>query len=313
LRKLLITGVSGGQGRLVATRALGSFEVSGVDREAPAEGGPRGTRIYVVDLMRRKFEDVIRQERPDAVVHLAFVRHFKTAPATRHKTNVEGTRRLLEYCVEYGVRQLVVLSSAYAYGALPDNPNYMSEDAPLNVSRTYPEVRDLAEVDTLCSSFLWQHPEVRTAILRPVNTLGDSVHSAIGAYLSRDYVPTLMGFDPLMQFLHEDDLATAILLAVTRRLRGVFNITGPGAVPLHTAIRASGATALPLPEFLLRHAAGRLFDLGLYPLPAGAIDFIKYPCTVSGERFEGETGFRPRWDLPAIFEGLRLARIRDGV
>lgn len=310
--KILITGVAGGQGRLVASHAAADYEVCGVDRE-PMVALDDGTtvRVYVVDLMRRKFEDVIRHERPDAVVHLAFVRHFRTDLVTRHKVNVAGTRLLLDYCAEYGVRQLVVVSSAYAYGALPENPSYLPEDAPLNVSRTYPEIRDIAEVDTLCSAFLWQHPEVRTAILRPVNTLGDSVHSAIGSYLGQSYVPTILGFDPMMQFLHEADLARAILLAVERKLRGVFNVAGPGAVPLHVAIEESGGSQVPLPEIALRPIIQRLFGLGLYPVPPGAIDFIKYPCTVTDARFRAATGFRPEWSLRDIFGHFREERERN--
>jgi len=179
------------------------------------------------------------------------------------------------------------------------------------VSRTYPEVRDLAEVDTLCSAFLWQHPEVRTAILRPVNTLGDSVHSAIGAYLRQRYIPTILGFDPMMQFVHEEDLAAAILLSIERKLRGVFNVAGPGAVPLHVAIEETGGTQIPLPEIALRPLARRMFGLGLYPVPPGAIDFIKYPCTVSDERFKAVTGFRPQWSLRDIFTRLKDERSRE--
>ena len=209
MEKLLITGIAGGQGRLVARLASPTWDVCGVDRDAMLafDDGSR-VRVYAVDLLKRKFEDVFRHERPKAVIHLAFVRHFRASLEQRHEVNVLGTKHLLDYCASYGVRQLTVLSSAYGYGALADNPSYMDEDAPLNVSRNYPEVRDLAEVDALCSAFLWQHPEVRTTILRPVNTLGDSVHSAIGRYLRLRYVPMLMGFDPMLQFIHEQDLAT---------------------------------------------------------------------------------------------------------
>jgi len=309
MEKLLITGISGGQGRLVAQLAAEHFEVCGVDRDEmpPLDDGTK-VRVYVVDLLKKKFEDVFRHERPSAVVHLAFVRHFRLSVQQRHQVNLLGTKRVLDFCANYGVRQLTVLSSAYAYGALPENPSYVDEDAPLNVSRTYPEVRDLAEVDTLCSAFLWQHPEVRTAILRPVNTLGDSVHSSIGQYLRLPTVPMLMGFDPMLQFVHEVDLARAILLSIERQLRGVFNVAGPGAVPVHVAIKETGGRALVLPEFLARAAVRRLFALGLSSLPPGAIDFIKYPCTVSDRRFVAATGYKPKWSLHDIFAQLRHER-----
>ena len=311
MEKLLITGIAGGQGRLVAKLASAGYEVCGVDREElPAAGDGTPARVYVLDLLKKKFEDVFRHERPSAVIHLAFVRHFRLDLQTRHEVNVLGTKRLLDFCANYGVRQLTVLSSAYVYGALAGNPSYVDEDAPLNVSRTYPELRDLAEVDTLCSAFLWQHPEVQTTILRPVNTLGESVHSAIGTYLKLRYVPTLLGFDPMMQFIHEEDLAHALLLSLERRLRGVYNVAGPGAVPLHVAVEETGGSAITLPEAVARPLVRRLFDVGLYPFPPGAIDFIKYPCTVEDRRFVAATGFTPRWNLHDIFAQLRHDRAR---
>jgi len=311
MEKLLITGIAGGQGRLVARLAAGGWDICGVDRDQMvAFNDGTQVRVYAVDLLKRKFEDVFRHERPKAVIHLAFVRHFRTSLEQRHEVNVLGTKHLLDYCANYGVRQLTVLSSAYVYGALADNPSYMDEDSPLNVSRNYPEVRDLAEVDALCSTFLWQHPEVRTTILRPVNTLGDSVHSAIGRYLRLRYVPMLMGFDPILQFIHEQDLARALLLSVDRQLRGVYNVAGPGAVPLHVAIRETGGSPLTLPESLARPLVRRLFRLGLYPFPPGAIDFIKYPCTVSDRRLRAATGFEPKWNLHDIFAQLRVEQER---
>jgi UDP-glucose 4-epimerase len=302
--KVLITGVAGGQGRLIARRLADRFEVCGVDR-LPWEGHPRSLRFHLLDLRKKKFQDIFRTERPAAVVHLAFVRHFGLDPRLRHEVNVLGTQQLLEYCAAYGVRRVVVLSTSYVYGALPENPYYMTEDAPLNVSRTYPEVRDLAEVDTLCSGFLWRHPEIATAILRPVNTLGYYVHSAIGRYLKLDYVPTIFGFNPMMQFIHEEDLAEAVALALQAGAHGVFNVAGPGAVPVEVAIRATGGTPLPIPEAAARAIFGALFRFGLYPFPPGAIDFVKYPCTVDASRFRRATGFTPLFTLEDIFASVR--------
>jgi UDP-glucose 4-epimerase len=302
--KLLITGIAGGLGRLIAKRLGDYFKVAGVDR-SPWEGFPPNVSMHVVDLRKRKFEDVFRTERPDALVHHAFVRHFRSEPRVRHEVNVLGTKRVLEYAIAYGVKRVVVLSSSYVYGALPDNPFYLDEDFPLNVSRTYPEVRDLAEVDTLASGFLWRHPEVTTAILRPVSTLGYYTNSAIRRYLSGRYVPTIMGFNPMMQFIHEEDVAEAVALALQSGAHGVFNVVGPGAVPLKVAIRETGGTALPIPESIARAAFSRLFRLGLYPTPPGALDFLKYPCVIEGEAFQRATGFAPLFSLEDTFASVR--------
>ncbi len=303
MKRVLITGIAGGQGSLVAQRLRGRVDVIGVDR-VPWRGRPRDIPFHQVDLRKKKFEDLLRTERPDTVIHLAFVRHFRGDPSLRHEINVTGTKRLLEFATAHGVERLLVLSSSYVYGALPDNPYYLDEDAPLQVSRTYPEVRDLAELDTLASAFLWRHPEVATTILRPVNVLGTQVHSAIGQYLRLQYVPMIAGFNPMLQFIHEEDVADAIVLAMEKSLRGVFNLVGPGAVPMSVAIEETGGVAVPLPEILTRPVIAALFRFGLYPFPPGVIDFAKYPCTIDGTRFRAATGFEPRFELEDIFASV---------
>ena len=301
--KVLITGIAGGQGQLIARRLARTYALTGVDR-SPWEDHPPEISVHVLDLRKRKMEDILRTERPDAVVHHALIRHFRVDPRVRHEVNVLGTKLLLEYCVTHGVKRIVVLSSSYVYGALPDNPYYLDEEYPLNVSRTYPEVRDLAEVDTLCSAFLWRHPEIATTILRPVSILGPHVSSSMAQYLRQRYVPTIMGFDPMMQFIHQEDVAEAVALALQGGTHGVFNLVGPGAVPLSVAIRETGGIALPLPEPLARVIFQQLFNLGLYHVPPGAFDFVKYPCTLDGRRFRTATGFTPHHSLGDTFASV---------
>jgi UDP-glucose 4-epimerase len=123
--------------------------------------------------------------------------------------------------------------------------------------------------------------------------------------LGLDYVPTILGFNPMTQFIHEADVAEAIALALKVGTRGVFNVVGPGAVPLKVAIRESGGTPIPIPETLARIGFGMLFRFGLSPLPPGTIDFAKYASTVDGSRFRAATGFRPLFTLRDIFASTR--------
>ena len=287
------------------TNGCGNYRVFGVDRK-PWPEHPREIRMTVADIGTRRFEDVIRRVKPDAIVHLASVRHFRVHPAIRHEVNVVGTKKLVEFAVEHGVRQVIINSSSYVYGALPDNPYYMDESFPLSASRTYPEIRDLAEMDMVATASLWRHPEVAIAVLRPVNVLGSRVRSSIGKYLQREYVPTVIGFNPMLQFIHEDDLALAFTLTIEKEVRGTFNIAGAGAIPLHAAIELIGATAVPLPEFALRMVITRLFRWGLYPFPRGAMDFVKYQCTLDDSSFRAATGFEPRNSLAETFAEAHL-------
>ena len=309
MERILITGISGGLGRLLARRLMREAEVCGVDRQ-PWKSRPPGIRLHKVDLRKRRFEDVIRTEKPDVVIHMGFIRDFRSGQALRHDVNVRGTKQLLDHCASHGVSQLIVLSSSYVYGAFSENPFYMDEDSPLSASRSYPEIRDLVEVDTLASSFIWRHPEVRTCVLRPVNTLGTHVHSMAASLLRMKRVPTVMGFDPMMQFISEKDVTEAVVAALAQRLQGVFNVVGPGEVPLHTAIAEVGRTTIPIPDPLARSIYNRGFRWGLWPYPAGVLDYLKYPISLSGERFQQATEFVPQVSLREIFASMRGRHVR---
>lgn len=298
-----MTGVAGALGRLVARRLMHRYRVIGVDSKR-WKSCPPGIPTYIVDLRKRRFEDVVRTERPDVVVHLGFVRHFRSSDRERHSINVGGTRILLDHCVKYEVERLVVLSSGYVYGAFPENPYQLDEEAPLSASRNYPEIRDLVEVDTLASASIWRRPEIRTSVIRPVNVLGPTVPSTVREYLRQPRVPTILGFDPMLPFIHENDFAEALALTVEHELRGVFNVEGPGEVPLHVAIDEIGGTAWPIPDPPARWLFGRLFRYGLSPYPAGLIDFLKYPVCLDGSRFVAATGFRCKYGLAEIFGSI---------
>ncbi len=300
--KVLIVGIAGGYGRLLARRLLRTRSVVGVDRDPGSTRLPE-VPVYPVDTRTRAFEDVFRKERPDAVVHLGFLRDFRADEKTRYDVNVRGTRKLLDLCASNGVRKLTVLSTGYVYGALPDNPSFMDEEHPLSGSRNYPEIRDLIELDSLATGFMYRHADVRTSVLRPVPALGTFVNSAIGRYLRTNPVLMPMGFNPMLQFIHEEDLTEALALTVEQGLRGIFNVTGPGEVPAKLAIRESGARVLEVPSFIL----SRLIQF-TYRLPPGAMDFMKFACTIDGARFRAETGFEPLFSLKDIFRTLRTQR-----
>ena len=157
-----------------------------------------------------------------------------------HSFNVVGTHKILDLCVRHGVRKVVVLSSANVYGPRPDNSNFLPEEAPLMAAERFSEMRDLIELDMYAQSFMWKHPELETVILRPVNIVGPTVRNAPSNYLRLARPITVLGFDPMVQLIHEEDVCRALALALRPGLRGVFNVTGPGEVPLSSVLRELG-------------------------------------------------------------------------
>ena len=108
---------------------------------------------------------------------------------------------------------------------------------------------------------------------------------------------TVLGFDPMVQVIHEEDVCRAIALALRPGIRGAYNVTGAGEVPLSAALRELGREPVPLPHFLVRPIVKRLFEARLSSFPPGEVDYLQYLCAVDGSRFIRDTGWTPRWSI----------------
>jgi UDP-glucose 4-epimerase len=157
-------------------------------------------------------------------------------------------------------------------------------------------MRDLVEIDHLVSTFLWRAREVETVILRPVHIVGP-VHNAPSNYLRIERPPILLGFDPMVQLVHVQDVAEAISLALTSGRRGIYNLVGPGELPLSTVLKELGRQPYAIPHPLAKPILSAAFRLGLSSFPVAELDFIRYVCMVDGRRASAELGFRPQFSL----------------
>lgn len=291
--KVLLTGVAGVLGRKVAGLLLqAGHHVVGLDRR-PWPDAPPGVEMHAVDIRKRAAEDVFRTRRPDVVIHMATVTHFTASAGERYRINLHGTRAVFDHASRWGVKQAVFVGRHTFYGAAADAPLYFTEaDPPLAVS-TFPELADLVAADLFAGAALWRCPQLDTSVLRVCYTLGPSGTGTLATFLAGPRVPSVLGFDPLYQLIHEDDAADAIAGVVGSGLRGVFNVAGPQPLPLSVVVRQAGRRVLPVPQPLLPLLLGRL---GLPHLPAGSINHLKFPVVVDDQAFRKATGFVHRWD-----------------
>jgi len=302
---VLITGISSKLGRLVAKELLArEHEVVGVDRR-PWGDAPEGVEVVQTDIRKRPAEDIFRTRRPTAVVHMATVTHLMQRSADRFRVNLQGTRAVVQHCDTYGVEQLVFVGRHTYYGAAPDSPLYHTEDEPPMGLASFPELADLVAADLYAGSALWRFPKLSTAVLRLCYVLGPSKHGTLAAYLRGPRVPTVLGFDPLFQFLHENDAARAIASSLEAKLRGVFNVSGPPPTPLSVVIEQTGRSAVPVPAGIVNMALGRF---GLPRLPKGAIDHIKYPIVIESGLFREAASFTHNFDEDQTMRDFRNAR-----
>ncbi len=291
--KVLVTGIASHVGRMVAVDLLHREHlVLGIDRR-PWPDAPPGIEMFSTDIRKRPAEDVFRTRTPDAVVHLATVTHLSRRAKERHRINLGGTQALFEYCRKYEVKQALFVGRHTYYGADAESALYHTEAEPPMAVTTYPELADLVAADLYAGSALWRFPQIDTVVLRIAYLLGPSRAGTLANYLRGPRVPTILGFDPLFQFIHEQDAARAIVEALEKRLRGVFNVTGPRPVPLSLLIKVTGRSNLPLVRPAFTRLIGRF---GLPKLPKGAVNHIKYPVVVDGSAFREATDFAPNFD-----------------
>ena len=294
-RPVLITGICGRLGRRLARKLHRELPVVGIDRRE-FEGRPKDIDHHRFDIRRKKTQDVFRQKALGAVVHLGIMHDPRVSQAEHHSWNVAGFQRLLEFVAQYEVPKLVVLSSANVYGPRPDNPQFLLEEAPLLGGAAFGEIRDLIEVDMLAQSFFWKRPQTETVILRPVHILG-SVRNAPSNYLRLKAIPTLLGFDPMVQVIHQDDVVSAIEKALRPGVRGIFNIAGPPPLPLSHLIERTGRTRVTIPHFLATGIISSLWRYRVTSFPAPELDHIRYVCMVDDGRARAELHYAPTHDI----------------
>ena len=302
--KVLVTGVSGRLGRVLARRLLAEgHTVLGVDRR-PWPDPPRGLDMFSADIRKRPAEEIFRTRKPDAVVHMATVTHFTSSSEERYRINLGGTRAVFDHSHKYGVKHVVFVGRHTYYGAAPDSPLYHHEADPPHAITTFPELADLVAADLYAGAALWNYEDMTTTVLRFVYTLGPSRRGTLASFLKGPLVPQILGFDPLFQFMHDEDVVDAICLTLGKKLRGVYNVAGPQPVPLGLLISVTGRKHLTLPEALLRHTMGRF---GLPKLPPDAVAHLKWPVVVDDKPFRTATGFEHRFDEDQTMESFRWA------
>jgi len=293
---VVLTGISGNLGRVMAKLLHTTERLIGVDRR-PFVGRPKDVEHVQTDLRKKKVEDIFRRTSVKAIIHMGIMHDPRMSEEDHHSFNVLGTMRMLECAARWNVKKVVVLSSGNVYGPSPDNSNFLTEDTPLMGASKFPSVRDLIEVDMLAHSFFWKHPEIETVVLRPVHIVGPSIKNAPSNYLRLERPWVMAGFDPMVQLIHMEDVARAVNEALKPGRRGVYNVVGPGEVPLSQIFAELKRRPIPVPHVVARPLLKRLFRWGMASFPAEEIDHLLFLCMVDGSRWAKETGWKPAFSM----------------
>jgi UDP-glucose 4-epimerase len=244
----------------------------------------------------------------DTFVHGAFLSHPTHAAEWAHELEDVGTMHVLNACAGVEPRRLVMISTTLVYGAHPKNPNFLTEDAELRGHRDSRFVNDKVRAEKQVHRFAAEHPGVEVCILRFAPILGPSISNMYTRFFSRPVAPVMMGHDPLMQFVHEQDAAFALYRATESTARGAFNIVGKGVLPYTTVLALLGRVPVPMPQLVARQVSKLLWATQLVGSPPSFLDFLLYLCVADGERAKRELGFSPRLSIKrTILDFLGIA------
>jgi UDP-glucose 4-epimerase len=301
---ILVTGAAGGLASVVTGMLAEEYRLVGVDPRPMPYGRNFPGAFYTVDYTHRRMAEVFRRNSFSAMLHVGRIAATaRLSQYVRYNVNVLGTRNLLQLAKRYGVKTAVVCSTFHVYGAHQHNHLHLNEDDPLRASQIFPELTDAIELDNYARTFSLQFPETRTVILRPANIVGARISNEISRLLRNDYVPKLLGYDPMMQFIHERDVARALLAALGGERSGVYNVAGEGVVPWSKAIRIASGTPIPIPHLLAYPLMGAV--AGVSRIPKHLIDYFRYPVVIRDDAFKRDFGFEPEVTTVEALKSLR--------
>jgi UDP-glucose 4-epimerase len=304
--RYLITGGSGYIGSRLVDHLSGRDQTDAIvvaDVRPPASFRPTTTCASLDVRDRRGVRELFERERPDCVVHLAYLLNPIHDEAAMYDVDVNGTQNVLEAASGAGTERVLVTSSAVAYGAFPDNPEPLTEEDPVRGVASYSYARDKTESDRLCQLWAERHPDRTMTIVRPCIVLGPNVDNSLVRVWTK--APAAWDFghlDNRVQFVHEDDVVEAISRLLDGKHAGAFNVAGDGLMTYRECAELIDLPVRKIPLKAIRALARATWKLRQAEAPAGQIEFGLYPWIVSNEKLKTTLGWTPKHTSRDAFE-----------
>jgi UDP-glucose 4-epimerase len=317
-RRVLVTGLSTFWGGRVAQalETLPDVEmIVGLDTTEPTVRLER-TEFVRADQGYSILARIVRATQVDTILHtFLIVDSSRMSGRALHETNVIGTMNLLAAAgaADSSVRHLVVKSSTLVYGASHEDPTWFKEE----MTRTHPAKsrveRSLLEVEGYLRDFAEDNPHVTVTLLRFANVLGTDIVTPITKALSLPVTPEILGFDPLLQFVEEDDVVRSIEFVMTKQVPGIYNVAGDGRLPWSEVAAICGKRRIPISPVLTGIATAPLSQLGIIDLPSETLDLLRYGRGVDNRRLK-RAGFNYRYtSAGAVRSFAEATRLRSTV
>ena len=313
-KNVLIIGITGGLAQILSRLILDQhpdWNILGVDsRPIKDVQKLKGLESRNIRYSRGHFENLFREQTFDYVYHLARISHSDNTHrdlTERLDLNVMGTNRILELSLRFKVKKIIILSTFHVYGALSDNSIFIKEDSVLRASLKYPQLRDVVEMDQICSTWMWQHQnQVSAVLLRPCNIIGNQISNSISKYLKNSFALKPIDYNPVFQFIHEFDMAQVLYRSMNDLPTGIFNVSTNEFITLREALSIIDNKGIPFPISMVS-MLNSILKLPRIDFPQYLIDYLKFSCLIDNTALThhlGDDFFRFNID-----ESLKLLKL----
>lgn len=316
-RRVLVTGLGTFWGGRVAQRLEadpGVDTIIGLDATEPTVALER-TEYVRSDPSYSILSRIVRATQVDTIIHTFLVVDGTQMSGRQvHEINVIGTMNLFAAASqpESRVTNVVVKSSTLVYGSTHRDPVWFTEETPRSASPRHRVERSLVEVESYVRDYAVDNPHVTLSLLRFSNVLGSDIVTAITKALQLAAVPSILGFDPRLQFVHEDDVVRAIMFVLDHHVGGIYNVAGDGLLPWSEVVAMCGKRRVPLPPVGRSLLAAPLSRLGVELSPELS-DLLTYGRGADNRRLK-EAGFSYDYtSAAAVRSFVEAARLRHTV
>lgn len=290
-------------------------KVVAIDRQKPSLTLKK-TKYYKLDLTATMADvslaEILKKENCDVLIHTALPISPMHNEALSHEVIAIGTFYVFNACAAAGVRKIVMSSTSDVYGAFAENPNFLTEDMPTKGYLQNRFLKDKVDAERQAIKYQKKHSEAIVTILRHATILGPTINSFKTRYLRRSVVMTMLGFDPLIQFVHEDDTIRAFKQFVDEDHAGIFNLGADGVLPLSRVIRLLGSINLKLTQTAFKTLVQLLWYADFSPAPASFADFLRYICVVDNTKIKKELNFKFQYTTKeALLSFVEAQRLKD--
>lgn len=305
--KILITGVSGYLG-FELTKKLTNHEIIGLDIKKPKEKFPNNVLFIKKSILDQDLHKIFEIHHPEICIHLAWT----VTPV--HKKNIkkayeldfDGTKRIFDNCKTYHVNHIIFISSTLAYGALRDNPTFLTEENPLRAKKSfhYSYHKKIVEKE-IVQPFMKENPKISVTVLRPAGFLGPTVHNYVSEILRAKLLPVMIGGrHTRIHFLHINDLLDVIDLVIKRKLAGIFNVTPDDSVIMKDLPDILPGHKIYILEFLARLSTSLAWSIHLYAAPSSYLDYVRYEFIATNEKIKDQLEWEPVYTTKEAIQSL---------